>query len=198
MDTPIITPFQLPIYLGQIPNEHLIQIQKDVKEYIFSNKNVFKEAWHCPTLSDIGVKEGGNIQSKTLTNILKFSINEYYKEWGFITQTLNFSDIWVNISPKGAYQETHTHLHPIDKNLFSGVLYVDVTSDSGDLHLQNPLNLQMSLMTKSKQIFEYFTVTPENGKIVIFPSWLSHKVTQNLNNKDRISISWNVKINNNA
>ena len=35
-------------------------------------------------------------------------------------------------------------------------------------------------------------ILPEEGKLLLFPSWLDHEVDQNLSQEKRISISFNI------
>ena len=38
------------------------------------------------------------------------------------------------------------------------------------------------------------SVTPEVGKLIIFPSWLVHYVEPNLDDSDRISMAFNITV----
>ena len=39
---------------------------------------------------------------------------------------------------------------------------------------------------------DIWNIIPEEGKLVLFPSWLEHEVDQNLSQEKRISISFNL------
>ena len=48
---------------------------------------------------------------------------------------------------------------------------------------------------ESQHAFGFNTVWPSQGLLILFPSWLEHKVTQNLSEEedpDRIVISFNI------
>ena len=190
----IIHPFQIPIYQSFIEGDSFTQIKNAVSLYIKDNKNEFQRAWNCPTLSNINSLT--LFKSTYLENELKKSTEVYFKEWGFEgNYNLKFSNIWINISPKGSFQELHKHGSYFSKNIFSGVLYIDTDKDSGDLTLVNPIEDQLLFGLPSSTIPSRLIITPENKKIIYFPSWMGHYVGENKNKKDRISISWNVTLN---
>ena len=45
---------------------------------------------------------------------------------------------------------------------------------------------------KSKKDKKPYYIEPKEGRLVIFPSWMSHQVTPNFTNEDRISYSFNI------
>ena len=188
----IIHPFQIPIYQSFIDNNSFIQIKKDVLAYINSNKEEFKLDWDCPTLSNI--TSNTNFQSKTLYKTIQTHTENYFKSWGIRNKTLlNISDLWINISPKNSYQEVHNHLSTENKNLFSGVLHIDVFPNSGNLILLNPLISHLHHMLPSSKIDLKTSIPLKNKNIFMFPAWLDHYVGTNKNEQNRISISWNVE-----
>jgi hypothetical protein len=85
-----------------------------------------------------------------------------------------------NISSTTHYNKVHTHGSA--KGQFSGVYYLQVFSDSGNIMFYDDLFLNK---------IEY---TPVIGDLLIFPSYLPHSVNPNNNSKDRISIAFNFKI----
>lgn len=118
-----------------------------------------------------------------------------------LRQNINYRDdldlrvesMWININHPYSYNSPHTH----PNSYMSGVYYVKVPENSGKLILKHPSILQ-PLFTPQGVIKSYdesncskWTVDPEEGKLVIFPSWIEHEVTQNLSGEDRISIAFN-------
>ena len=192
----MISSFNIPIYKSVIPPLQFSQIKEDVSNYIKNNPQNFKTIWDCPTLSDLGTKRGGAINSTTLIESIKASTEEYYNEWEFTPHSLNIDDLWINIAPQGAFQEAHKHLSRQDKILFSGVLYIDTLPSSGDIVFENPLEIPLSLMPPSNKILTKIKIQPKDNTIIMFPSWISHYVGTNNSDKTRISVSWNIKINN--
>jgi hypothetical protein len=112
-----------------------------------------------------------------LTNLVKNIIKENLnKEISFEEQ-----GIWGNISSTNHYNKIHNHSAPII-GLFSGVYYLQVFPNSGNIILYDDLQLNK---------IEY---TPVVGDLLLFPSYVPHSVNPNNNSKDRISIAFNFEI----
>ena len=82
---------------------------------------------------------------------------------------------WFNAMPPGAI--TTRHSHDDDDELLSGVYYVHVPADSGDLILYD---------TKPPT-----RITPVTGQLIFFPPDVDHEVTRNNSTEDRLSIGMN-------
>lgn len=85
---------------------------------------------------------------------------------------------WFNDMPPGSVTITHTH--DDDDELLSGVYYVKVPPQSGDLVLIN--------QQKKK------TITAQAGRLVLFRPDCLHEVTENTSNEQRLSIGMNFGI----
>lgn len=191
----ISTPFSLPIYTSSINSRDFSIIKDETLTFIDNNKNIFKESWNCPTLSTISTPYEFNFQNLLLNHFIKSSVENYYKEWGFLTNNdikLNLDSLWINISKPGSFQETHKHTAHLKTVLFSGVFYIEVKEDSGDLVLTNPLESLLINMLPSSTNLPFYNITPQNNLLILFPSWLDHRVDMNKSNTDRISISFNI------
>lgn len=88
-------------------------------------------------------------------------------------------DFWAQVHEKGMSTNTHAHL-PAD---ISGVYYVKVPEGSGVL----------AFVLETDHLMPEI-VEPKEGKLVLFPSWLSHYVTRNQSDERRISVSFNMSI----
>jgi hypothetical protein len=144
-------------------------------EYLYKEKQV-----------DKGVKlsNKGGWQSKSnlhLCEIFNPLIN-------FIVNNLPFKgnskilNMWGNISNKSHFNFIHHHGRYPD--IWSGVYYLQIPPNSGDLVFHSYWDTDICE-----------SLTPIPGGLVIFPSSLSHQVEPNMSNQDRISISFNFKIN---
>jgi len=106
---------------------------------------------------------------------------------------LAYQNSWINISNKGHYNTLHGH----PSSLISGVLYIKVPKDAGNIVFENPLWWieYMLPMGQLRELNPYnssecFSI-PQKGQILMFPSWLRHYVKQNNSHEDRISLSFN-------
>ena len=191
----IKNPFQIPIYQSSIDEDSFIQIKKDVLSFIDTSFEKFETVWDCPTLSTINIPQKENIQSSELNTIIKIHTENYFKAWGLCdTISLNIDSLWVNISPKNSYQESHKHLTYKVKNVFSGVLYISSFPNSGNLSLVNPIEDQLMLMVPFSKVLSRISIPPEDKNIILFPSWLEHYVGENKTEENRISVSWNIEV----
>ena len=104
---------------------------------------------------------------------------------------------WVNIN--------HTHntfqIHQHAGSFYSAVYYVAGDDTCGDLEFVSPIHAHSHVISPTKHIKNFnaynaamWSVKPQAGKLVIFPSWLMHYVRPNNTDKDRISIAFNTEI----
>jgi len=85
---------------------------------------------------------------------------------------------WFNLMLPG--QVTQAHSHDEDDEYLSAVYYIDVHENCGDLIL----NIES----------EALKITPEAGRFVFFPPNISHEVTENKSNFERLSVGMNFGI----
>jgi len=112
--------------------------------------------------------------------------------WELGATELQVVDYWYHITEPGSVTQTHTH----KPALLSGVYYVDKPDDAGHLVFidENPFHgylPKISAQETSPLLAAEVTVGVTEGSIVIFPSWLQHRVQRNASGKRRVSISFN-------
>ncbi len=95
---------------------------------------------------------------------------------------------WANINAPGSRNTFHTH----KEDEFSCVYYLQGT-DTGDLRFPNPANL-LGDCSKTSPFTRDFLFAPNDGDLILFPSWLPHEVEPNLSNRERINIAFNFKV----
>ena len=107
---------------------------------------------------------------------------------------------WANINERGDYNTLHNH----SGAFFSGVYYVsagtvdDLHPYSGVITFRNPTlaALAMDNLRVPKQLGPLFrseySISPQNGLMLLFPGWLQHEVHPYFGNTPRVSISWDV------
>lgn len=105
---------------------------------------------------------------------------------------LKFAEMWANRNGPGDYNRAH--IHP---NAFlSGAYYVTLPSGAGDIEFYDPVRerTMQALPLKSQTLLNTQSVEYEceEGSLVIFPAWLQHAVGANNSSTDRISISFNM------
>jgi len=113
---------------------------------------------------------------------------------------LMLHEMWTIVNPPRSYN--NAHLHP--NSHFSGVYYVQVPEDCGNLFLLDPriearmIPLHQKDSARTDPAFStYVQVKPKPGRLVIFPSWLMHRVDPNMSQHtgpegDRVIVSFNM------
>jgi uncharacterized protein (TIGR02466 family) len=191
----IIHPFPCPIYQNVIEEHLWPEIQTKVFQYIRNNKDLFEPSWYlCPTLSTFHVKDEQVLNISLLNSQIYSHVEKYLEYWGDFEKqptSLTLHNIWVNIAKKGSYQEEHHH----NDFFLSGTIYFQVNPESGPFQFINPLSAQSVLFNSPEKFGYSYTIKPQNSMIIIFPSWMPHRVLANSSNEDRISVSFNIKSN---
>ena len=109
--------------------------------------------------------------------------------------TFSLSNYWVNISPKYASNDYHFH----GGSDYSGCLYIQGDKNCGTINLNPHLSCDTTWM--DSVTYEYKTayhIYPSaqfeavEGRMILFPSYVMHKVHPNLSSKERISIAFNI------
>ena len=104
---------------------------------------------------------------------------------------------WVNINKKGHKNNRHFHF---STNLYiSGVYYAKVPENSGRIRFYDPRSSFVRDAQDTVHFFgkhQYHYVVPQEGMILFFPTWLEHDVEENESDEDRISVSFNIRLEN--
>jgi hypothetical protein len=132
-----------------------------------------------------------------------FFLNEFkeqiaitVQQIGLINIPLYFSGAWITINAPNSYLLTHVH----SDCLLSGVMWVDIPENSGNLVFTNTNSwhspeifdsVDDSIRNNYNHCSKYF-FPPIEGKMIIFPAYLPHYVTENNSSKNRISITFNL------
>lgn len=104
---------------------------------------------------------------------------------------------WANINESGDYNSTH--IHP--NNHWSGVYYVDCgrpdpkVSPNGAIEIVDPRSAAGVYKLPTVRASGIWTLQPEPGTMLLFPSWLRHSVLPYVGEGPRISISFNLRVN---
>ena len=107
-------------------------------------------------------------------------------------------EMWANVSPAGASNQLHCH----PGSFWSASFYVDNGGDSQDgmFVAQDPRfpairmaapDLVFTDGAGNRQLSQH-RISPEPGKLVIFPSWMMHSVRPHTGSRDRISVAMNI------
>ena len=146
-------------------------------------------------LSDIiSIDENKTDKNKLLQSMPLFAaelskhIEAYCNAMKFFDKTyVEIISSWFSKFKKG----NHAHIHNHKGADISGVYYFKSTGDDGDIFFTTPNQYtEMSDVWSSDR----FSHSSDEGKLLIFPSYLKHGVTTNLTSSTRISFSFNLKV----
>jgi uncharacterized protein (TIGR02466 family) len=100
--------------------------------------------------------------------------------------------LWVNLLKPGGHHSAHIHPHSI----LSGTFYVEVPRGGGDIRFEDPrLPLMMAAPVRGddapEELRPFATISPSQGMLLLWESWLRHEVLPGSAKADRLSISFN-------
>ncbi len=109
---------------------------------------------------------------------------------------IDVTNSWINIHKPKDWGQSHIH----GNSILSGVYYLNTPSESGDISFNRPMTSSMPFNSMfhmdwsevNMQNCDNYKLTPSQGMIVIFPSWLQHAITRNNTQEDRYSLAFNV------
>ena len=110
-----------------------------------------------------------------------------------IRPDIAITEAWVNFnSSRQCMNNQHIH-----GGVFSGIFYLNVPPESGKLVLANPAINHMwqglgMVIEPSQYTSETIIISPIEGDIIMWPSYLPHSVGTNNHDSDRISIAFNL------
>ena len=148
------------------------------------------------TISNSGGWQSGNQnfnsneEMKPLLRDVLSIMGGIYRDYGLKFKP-SIIEYWFNINRKFNFNWSHNH----PGFFFSAVLYVKSPLDSGNIIFERPDNASdwIPVEVFNEKSASALIVTPKVNNLLIFPSYLKHKVEQNLSDEDRISIAFNVK-----
>ena len=114
--------------------------------------------------------------------------------WEKEKQKVNINNMWAIVNIGGSTNLRHQH----GNSTISGAYYVRAPKKSGDIVFYDPRPAPVySYPIAQNPNFlnaQINSVSPKEGALVLFPSYLDHSVNENLSNSERIVISFNITI----
>ena len=164
------------------------QVKFDQKELIKSVEH-FSKNNKSIDVSNVGGYQYDNFKDQKLSAQIISRIPRVEKN-KFINPTIH---MWLNVNSKGDSNIRHTHFN--SSILLSGVFYVKVPPNSGNIRFYDPRGISIHNHPDNRYYFdgtEYNYITPEDGMLLFFPSWFEHSVEENKSDEERMSIGFNI------
>jgi uncharacterized protein (TIGR02466 family) len=195
-DINLQTLFSTPVWRSKINN--YIDLNETLYQYIQNLKQVDKKGidkssiggWHSPNF---------NLDDKDprfFVNSINKSLNKAFTDmgWDVSFHKIKITEMWSIINKTGASNARHTH----PNSFLSAAYYVKAPENCGDIKFYDPRSAPAFRRPKlSKDNILNATeisLIPEDGLLVLFPSWLHHSVKANTSEKERVVISFNIDL----
>lgn len=95
---------------------------------------------------------------------------------GHIPTRLHLTECWANVSEAGGSHAAHAH----PNSFLSAVYFLTVPDGAGSLQFVDPRPqaqvLSVEVARPSLRNARLVSVEPKEGRLVVFPSWLTHRV----------------------
>ena len=188
--------FSTPIWINELNNSE--SINEELKNFIYKEKEKYPEGakksnvngWHSKEF-DLKNEKLKNFIAEISKNIGS-AINDM--GWDLESQIAKITSMWSIINNKDAFNEKHHH----GNSALSAAYYVKAEKNAGNIVLFDPRQANVFHHPSSKDVnslnAQVQSITPRAGTLVLFPSYLEHKVNPNLSNEERIVISFNVSL----
>ena len=174
--------------------EFSFQIQNKDKKGV---QHTTRGGWQSNNVAEENHEEFIRLK-KEINQYLQIYHSEIFRGMVFKGNVIHSIDsIWININEKHHYNEWHIHPY----STLSGTYYIkhDGSKENGELLLKHPNHPYMSsshwpqdIIKKTNEVTSgIIYITPTPNSLFIFPSWLEHRVGDNLKNDTRISVSFN-------
>jgi len=200
--------FSTPLIIIKLNHEHQKDIETQYLPLVYNHRketenikkvsvDVHKSNYTSDTDGYTSFYTGSLLEREEFTSLqrylhsaIKLSLHE--KE-GTDKFDLKWMDFWYTIYDTGKNVEEHFHPNCI----ISGVYYLKCPENCGDIvFLDNNYNYKNYCVNVSPlKTFTYprdHKIKPEEGMIVLFPSWLPHKTEYNQSDQDRIMFAFNL------
>lgn len=138
----------------------------------------------------------GKLEDTALLNYINRSVRQYIELLGFDHKCFIEITSWLQLNQPNSYFARHDHYGAF----ISGCVYLQMPENSGTILYHNPLDTRRLSNTFFEKIkveendynYSHVTYAPVVGEMIVFESWLHHTVQQNLSDKNRISIGFNI------
>ncbi|HJT42361.1 MAG TPA: TIGR02466 family protein [Rhizomicrobium sp.] len=185
----------MPIFINFLAVDSLRLDNDRIEKFCLESKQ--KDSGRV--ISNCGGWQSANLDLATpelaeLFEEVRKRLEEVHRAFEFNTSFRQvITEAWININQKGHYNNSHDH----PGSLFSAVYYVKGGADKGALEFKTPIaGHTYTLSNEMVGGFNAFTghamvIPPVTGDLLIFPSWLLHRVNMSQSEEDRISIAFN-------
>ncbi len=185
--------FPTPIWIKDCHGQRLATISAEIDQAL-EQINIDRRPWDDLAKSTFDQSGVNDIQRLGLTELetwITANVQEYAQSAKAVGD-LVLTESWFNRYDQGDFMFDHCHSHC----KISGVYYYLHSEGQGDLRFVNPVAAQwLGLWPGDNSNNQGIEVPVKQGRLILFPSWLTHRVCPNQLSQaqPRISISFNFR-----
>jgi uncharacterized protein (TIGR02466 family) len=187
--------FSTPIYEHDGTIEEIFLVQKEIKNTLPKIQQTDKfenpPGWNDGVQTNIKSRYNTieDFQMNNLSAYIEKHVRNYIKMTGALEPKPNkLGHSWINLVSKDQRQDWHQH----QDATISGTYYYQTSGVDGNIVFKTPNQfVELELFSIGSMVRKQHVIQPKNGKIILFPGWLSHKVEPNITDTTRITISFN-------
>ena len=188
--------FPTPVWTIQLENYksvnelmyRYIKTQQENDEIGINKSNV--KGWHSQDF------DLNNNDIQKFINFILPGIEQVISDmdWEKSKQTAKINNMWAIINTGGSGNLRHQH----GNSTISGAYYVRAPVNSGDIVFYDPRPAPVyshpNVVNANLLNAQVNGISPKEGALVLFPSYLDHSVNENKSSEERIVISFNIRI----
>jgi uncharacterized protein (TIGR02466 family) len=184
--------FPTPIWVQDLEGETLKNVTEEL-DRVVPLLNAEGNPWddRVRTTFDFqGVKDLETHELKHTTDAIFTGMWAWLKELGYPPDQFGLAESWFNFYDQGSFM--YEHVHP--ERRISGCYYYKTNREDGAIKFKNPNPAMLNRLWPSDRLpwLQHEAIEPREGRLVLFPSWLTHRVGLNTTDHTRISISFNI------
>ena len=182
-----------PTIIHQFDVNGFDEIQNQLIDYAYN----LREEDEGVCISNYGGWQSTGFYVENEDDLLHHFIINCLAGFPVIDESFNIKiDAWININKPGDYNIKHNH-PGVD---LAGVLWVKCPKDCGEIMFDPPtgfqsyneINSYIEDFKNQNNLYHSYYFNPTEGRILVFPAHLNHRVQENKSNEDRISVSFNI------
>lgn len=190
--------FPTPVYSGDLSPDEFSLVSREIDNAMQAAPDAFGTPWREPALSTTFKYDGkSNIiverQMRHLASQVMRHTQQFCADLGIDRyQSMEIENSWINVSKPKGFQFAHTH----EPSMVSGVYYHRTSGEDGNIVFESP-NVYFNTYdfpNNGRQCQRTIEYKPQAGRLILFPSWLSHYVDVNRTQQERISLSFNLRL----
>ena len=189
-----------PTVIHSISTSTWKESKDELIKFVYEERKKDPEGEHHSNRGGWQSRSNFHANDNILSSFVSKELSNYYSETGYYGDNIDLSidGLWININ----FTDSHNiqHCHPCSD--LAGVVWFKTPPNCGIIKFDSPHGYPCGsdILACTDQFKEqlghwmWYNIEPEEGKMIVFPSSLYHRVEPNLSNDDRISVSFNIWI----